>query len=182
MTQSLTRPRATVAPRARSRKLPPRWRKVALTVHVAVSVGWLGAAFMMVVLGVTALRTGDPAVRHAAYLAGHLGDRAVMIPFSLLALLSGLLSSLGTPWGLIKHYWVMTKLVLTVAVMVFAAFYLSQWAEQAGAAPVGTAPGVLGRQVVIGAAATFSVLLLNTTLSVFKPWGRTRRGAGRGRR
>jgi hypothetical protein len=155
---------------------------MALTLHVAVSVGWLGGAFTMIVLGVGAMRTGDPALRHAAYVAAHLGDRAVMIPASLLALLTGLLSSLGTPWGLIRHYWVLTKLVLTIGVMLFGAFYLSQWVKQAVAVPAGTAPGILGWQIVLSGVATFSVLFINTILSVFKSWGRTRRGRRKARR
>lgn len=48
----------------------------------------------------------------------HIYDLAIMIPLGYLALLSGVLLSARTNWGLLKHWWIVTKLVLTVAVLV----------------------------------------------------------------
>jgi hypothetical protein len=38
----------------------------------------------------------------------------VIVPLALASLLSGLIQSLATPWGLFRHYWIMTKLFLTI--------------------------------------------------------------------
>lgn len=37
----------------------------------------------------------------------------VIVPLSLAALLTGIIQSVGTPWGLFRHYWVLIKLLLT---------------------------------------------------------------------
>ena len=50
----------------------------------------------------------------AAYLAMHLITWFVIVPLCLAALLTGIVQSLGTTWGLFRHYWVVTKLLLTV--------------------------------------------------------------------
>ncbi len=172
---------ATVSrPARRSRRLlSPRWRKVMLTLHVAVSVGWLGSAYGMVVLGLVAWGNSDPLIRYGAYVALHDSDRLIMIPGSLAALATGLIVSLFTQWGLVKHFWVLTKLTLTVSAMVFAALYVSQKATQAMALTdhgAQVSVGSLGWQVVLGSVVMVVILATNTTLSVFKPWGRTRWG------
>ena len=38
----------------------------------------------------------------------------VIVPLAFAAVATGLLSSLGTPWGLFRHYWVALKLALTL--------------------------------------------------------------------
>jgi hypothetical protein len=40
----------------------------------------------------------------AAYLAMELIARFVIIPLAFASLLTGLIQSLGTPWGLFRHY------------------------------------------------------------------------------
>ncbi|WP_432835300.1 hypothetical protein [Dactylosporangium sp. CA-092794] len=134
-----------------------RLRKVLLTVHVCAAAGWLGGALTLVALGLSGRDTALDAMRTI--------DQYVMIPVSMLALLAGLTLALTSPWGLAKHYWVLTKLVLTIAVIVFAAVYLAQQVE-AGSRAGATA----------GAVVLLAVLVTNVTLGVFKPWGRTARG------
>jgi hypothetical protein len=50
----------------------------------------------------------------AAFLAMELTVWYVIVPLALAALLTGLVMSLGTPWGLFRHYWVIITLVLTI--------------------------------------------------------------------
>ncbi|HYN23361.1 MAG TPA: hypothetical protein VE078_20565, partial [Thermoanaerobaculia bacterium] len=61
--------------------------------------------------------TCSPRVR-AAYLAMELTAWFVIVPLILASLLTGLVQSLGTTWGLFRHYWVLAKLVLTVFVTI----------------------------------------------------------------
>ncbi|WP_432976544.1 hypothetical protein [Dactylosporangium sp. CA-233914] len=130
-----------------------RMRKVLLTVHLCAAAGWLGAALTLVALGLSAPDGALDAMRTI--------DQYVMIPVSMLALLAGLALALTSPWGLVKHYWVLTKLVLTVAVIVFAAVFLARQVE------AGSRAGA-----VVGAVVLLGVLVTNATLGVFKPWGR----------
>jgi hypothetical protein len=50
----------------------------------------------------------------SAYLAMELTTWLVIVPLSLGSVLTGLVQSLGTTWGLFQHYWVLAKLLLTI--------------------------------------------------------------------
>jgi hypothetical protein len=161
------------------RRMSRRRRKLVLTLHVGSSVGWLGAAIAMTVLLVAGLVTGNPALRHSAFTFMHVYDLAVMIPLGYLALITGVLLSVGTNWGLLKHWWIVVKLVLTVAVLVFAGVFTSGWVLEAVARtaedPMADL-GTLAVQLVANVVAFNVVFWTNTTVSVFKPWGLTPRG------
>jgi hypothetical protein len=149
-----------------------------LIAHVLSSVGWFGGAYAMIVLGVTSA-DAEPGFRHASFELVHACDRFLLIPLSLLSLVTGLVVSLGTKWGLVKHYWVLVKLVGTLAVMVFATFFLSQWVKEV-IALTAVDPGAdisgLTSPIAVGAATMASLLLGITVVSIVKPWGRTARG------
>jgi hypothetical protein len=136
------------------------------------------------------LTSRDADVVRAAYLAMDLIGQFVIVPLAFAALLTGLVQSLGTPWGLVRHYWVLAKFALTVAAAVL--LLLHQFTAVAAAArrvsgtASGSVPAVgrLGAQLAVDAGLALLVLLAATTLSVVKPWGLTplgRRGKMEGR-
>ena len=161
------------------RRMSRRRRKLVLTLHVITSVGWLGAAIAMTILLVAGLVTRNPALRHSAFTFMHVYDLAVMIPLGYLALITGVLLSVGTNWGLLKHWWIVVKLVLTVAVLVFAGVFTSGWVLEAVAITARDPMAdldMLAVQLVANVAAFNIVFWMNTTISVFKPWGPTPSG------
>ena len=89
----------------------------------------------------------------------------------------------GRPWGLFRHYWVVTKLVLTVLATVVLLFQLRPIHSVAVAAAAGRMAGndvgALQIQLVVHATGGLLVLLLATVLSLYKPRGVTRYGARR---
>ena len=163
--------------RPRFPRLSPRARKVWLTLHVGISVGWLGLSLGMVTLACTGLLAQTHAVQHGAYEIFHVFDLAVVIPSVVLTILTGLVVSLGTPWGLVKHRWVLTKFVISLTIPVVAGVE-SRWVTELIARTEDPAaePGALGMWLLVTVCG-FSVLLWTATvLSVVKPWGRTRWG------
>jgi hypothetical protein len=48
----------------------------------------------------------------------------VLVPLSLASLLTGLVQSLGTPWGLFRHYWVLFKLLINVLATIVLLMYM----------------------------------------------------------
>ena len=173
----------TTATRTRpARQLPPRWRNMLLTTHIVVAVGVLGADLVLLTLGITGLASRDPELVRAGYLAMGLLAEAVLLPLALAAPLTGILLGLGTPWGLTRHTWVLTKLVLTIAVATAAVFVLRPALDRAAAqalqVPLAELPttgiGQLGVAVTLAPAAALGVLVAIVTLAVFKPWGQTR--------
>lgn len=160
--------------------MTPFFRKFALTAHVTSSVGLLGAIAAFLALAIIGRTSGDVQTVRAVYLAMELVARFVIVPMAFASLLTGLVRSLGTPWGLFQHYWVLVKLLLTV----FATIVLLVKMELIGYAARLAAETILpgddlraaGIQLMVHAAGGLLVLLVPMVLSVYKPQGRTRYG------
>jgi uncharacterized membrane protein len=160
--------------------MPTRLRKLALTAHVTFSVGWLGAVAAFLALAITGLTTENAEKARAAYLAMELTASFVIVPFCLASLLTGLIQSLGTAWGLFRHYWVLAKFIITVLSTLILLLHMRPIRYMAGiaaeAALSGTDHRQLRIQLVADAGAALVALLVATTLSVYKPRGLTRYG------
>jgi hypothetical protein len=160
----------------------PRWiRKLVLTIHVVVSVGWIGIEAGLLALGLTGLYTRDPEVLRAAYIAIGLFGGIFVVPASIGTLVTGVLLSVGTPWGLFRHYWIVAKFVVTVALVAGGIFVLNQKLQEAAArvsgVPINTLTsadvGTLRFQIIAAVSVALLLLVTATTLSVYKPWGKT---------
>lgn len=160
--------------------MPPRLRKLALTAHIASSVGSLGAVAAFLALAGAGLSSEDAQTVRAAYLAMDLTARLVIVPLVLTSLLTGLVQSLGTRWGLFRHYWVLAKLLVTVFVAIVLLLQIEPISYLADAAKTTafSADDLRGlrRSPVIHAAAGLLVLLIPVALSLYKPHGMTRYG------
>ncbi|QFZ22441.1 hypothetical protein [Saccharothrix syringae] len=143
--------------------MKPPARKSWLLLHVISSVGWLGVTVANLVLALSAFTA--PHLYQAMAL---LGDR-VVLPLALTALVTGLVLSLGTKWGLVKHKWVLAKFVVTVVAVAATTFSLRGTLHDAAAGVQGAGVSALSASCVSLALYTFA-----TVISVFKPWGRTR--------
>jgi len=160
--------------------MTPGLRKFALTTHVTSSVGWIGAVGAFLALAVAGLGSQDAQIVRAAYLAMHLTTWFVIVPLSLAALLTGIVQSLGTSWGLFRHYWIVTKLLLTFLATIILLIH-TQPIDRVAAVASQTTLGFgdlrqVRIQLVGDACAALFVLLVTTTLSVYKPWGMTSYG------
>ena len=157
--------------------MTPGLRKLVLTAHVTSSVGWLGAVAVFLALAVAGLTSRDAQMVRAAYLATDATTWYVIVPLAFTSLLIGAVNALGTPWGLFRHYWVLTKLVLTVLATILLLVHTQPIGVVADAAADGTLSSAdlrgLRIQLVADAGAALLVLLVNTTLSVYKPPGLT---------
>lgn len=162
---------------------PARTRKALLTVHVSCSVGWLGAVLVFLALAVVGLVSTDPLQARAVYLSLDLTIWYVIVPLSVAAVITGVVQSWGTTWGLRQHYWVLFKLLLTVSATVALLIHTRPVGLLAGhAAGMDLTGDVLVParvQLIVAAAAAVLVLLAATVLSVFKPRGLTRHGLRR---
>jgi len=163
--------------------MSPGLRKLALTVHVTVSVGWFGAVAGFLALAVAGLISQDGQTVRGSYVAMDLVTRFVIVPFCLASLLTGVVQSLGTPWGLFRHYWVVIKLLLTVLSTIILLVHtqpIRYLAEVAAAAALSSVDHRdLRIQLIADAGAALAVLLVATVLAVYKPRGTTRYGRRR---
>ncbi len=160
--------------------MTPRLRQFALTAHVTSSVGFLGAVAGFLALAIAGLTSQDAERVRAAYLAMELITWSVIVPLSFASLLTGVVQSLGTPWGLFRHYWVLVKFLLTVVTTVVLLLQVEGIRYLATVAAETTLSSAdlrgLRSSLRTHAVGGLLVLLLTTALSVYKPRGMTRYG------
>jgi hypothetical protein len=156
---------------------PPRFRlrgkvhKAVLTAHILTSGGWFGVAVLVAFCGLASAATEDSglasALRRTMETAPWLS-----IPMGLAAVLTGAVLGLGTAFGLVRHWWVVAKIAIAVAVLVTDAVLVGRVAHDAAVTGTAAPPlygSTIAHVVVLGAA---------VVLSVFKPRGRTPWGRG----
>jgi hypothetical protein len=154
--------------------LTPGLRKFALTVHLTFSVGWIGAVVAYLGLGVAAVISQNAQTVRAAWIAMELTGWYVIVPLAFASLLTGLVMSLGTKWGLFRHYWVLFSLVLTILSIIVLLLhmqtvsFLADMAVEVDEASLGRLGGDLLHPGV-----GLLVLLVIQVLNVYKPRGLT---------
>jgi hypothetical protein len=166
--------------------MTPGVRRLALVAHVGCSVGWLGAVLTSVVIAVAGATEQDGTVTRAAYLILEVIGWYALIPLSVASLVTGLIQSLGTSWGLFRHYWVVVKLLMNLAATSVLLLYmqtLTYLADLARAAATAAAQDRLrSPSPVVHAGAAVILLTVALVLSIYKPRGLTAYGQRRQRR
>lgn len=152
-------------------------RKFLLTAHIIFSVGWLGAVVAYVALAIIGLTNQDIKMIKVVYPALELVGWYVIVPICLAALLTGLIQSLGTNWGLFRHYWITVKFLLTSLASIVLVNHMpvvSKMANIVTDEKLSTPDFEMLRiQLLIHAAGGLLILIFTTVLSVYKPWGLT---------
>jgi hypothetical protein len=153
--------------------MSPGLRKFVLTAHVSVSVGWIGALAGFVALAITGLISQDALTVRSAYLAMDTINRFVIVPAALLSLATGIVQTLGTPWGLIRHYWVLFKFLIIVTATFMLLLKTGPIGQMASiAAETALAPADMRglRLSILGhAAGGLAVLIWAMALGMYKP-------------
>jgi hypothetical protein len=174
---AIRRPRTTdgVRPRVRgTRRLSPRVYKLLITTHVVVSVGWLGVVYGKLMLGIAALTAGDADTALGLYAAMQVLNLAFP-PVAVATIVSGVLLSLGTRWGLVRHVWVVVKIVLTFGVISTAVGLADRFVVRSLPTAPGTAASALPTDLLLWMTAAHLLMLITAAvLSYLKPWGRIR--------
>lgn len=172
-------PRGTVV--AVARRISRRGKHLLDLLHFVTSIGWLGVGLCQLTLNVIALVTDDPALRHAAHEIGHVFDRYLLIALATGSVVTGVLLGLKTRWGLLLYRWVVVKLALTAALLVFTPIWMGGWIGEAVALTRPPSPSddpaylLVRSELLVGSVTIVSTLLVVTVISVVKPWGRLRR-------
>jgi hypothetical protein len=154
--------------------MSPPLRKFMLTSHIIFSVGWMGAAVAYLVLGIAAVTTQDVQTVRTAWMAMELIGWYAIVPLALGALLSGLVMSLGTRWGLFQHYWVLISFVLTVFATTILLLHMPDVSAIVDMIQAVNDPDLAGfGGDLLHASVGLLVLLVITGLNVYKPRGLT---------
>jgi uncharacterized membrane protein len=155
--------------------MTPGVRKLALTAHVVASVGWLGAVAAFLALAVVGLTSEDAQTVRGAYLVMEPAAWFVLVPLAFASLLTGLVQSLGTAWGLFRHYWVLFKLLINVVATSVLLTYMETFRVMADVAadPSSDLNVVRNASPMLHAVAALLLLLAAAALGLYKPRGVT---------
>jgi len=164
----------------------PGLRKLALSVHLTFSVGWIGTVVAYLAFSLAAVTSQDDQTLRAAWIAMDLIGWYVIVPLGLASWLTGLVMALGTKWGLFRHYWVVFSFVLTTLATVVLLLHmpgvseLAEVARGAQRAGIGDVDAHLYAQLrqgdLLHPGLGLVVLLAVQVLNVYKPKGLTSYG------
>lgn len=153
-----------------------QWLK---SIHLIVSVIWVGAAIAMNVLRFA----WTPATDSDLYAVDHailLMDNWIVVPAAWLSLLTGLLESWLTSWGFFKYRWVILKWIGTIAMMIYAPLFLAGWDRSIQA--ISKVEGLMALQnplylqyrlyYTISGLTFIALLIFLSVISTLKPWAR----------
>jgi len=151
-----------------------------ISTHVIAGAIWLGTVLSMLAMVIYSQGTTSGDELYGINSVVKLLDDWVVIPAANFTLLTGLVICWLTIWGFFKHYWVITKLVLTVSLITFGSFWLGPWTNAVTAisdaerAAAWENPLFMfdTQALIIGGAIQIVVLLFVFVISFVKPWGR----------
>lgn len=158
-------------------------RKFALTAHVVVSVGWIGAVACFLALAIAGVASPDAELVRGVYRAMQLTTWLVIVPLAFASLATGIVSSLGTGWGLFRYYWVVLKLGIT-ALATFVLMMHTRPIDLLAVTAASTPRMLAGLRdqewmMMTASAGAVVALIVATVLSVYKPQGLTGYGKRR---
>jgi len=161
--------------------MTPALRRFTFTTHITSSIGWVGAALAFLALAVIGFTSDDPLKVRGAYLLMAPAAWFVLVPLAHASLLSGIVLSLGTTWGLFRYYWVVLKLGITVFATAILLIYMGTFRQMAGVAadPVVDLAAVRNASPIVHAILALVLLVAATVLGVYKPFGTTAYGERR---
>ena len=161
--------------------MPAGLRKFTFAAHITSSVGWVGAVIVFLALAVVALTSQSEMTVRGAYLVMAPAAWFVLVPLAHASLISGVALSLGTTWGLVRHYWVVLKLGITVFCTAILLIYMGTFRQMASIAadPTMDLQHVRNASPLLHAVLALMLLLAATWLGVYKPFGVTPYGSRR---
>lgn len=136
-----------------------------LIVHTAVAAGLVGAALVLIALGVAGLGGADPRM---VYPAAHLVDAWVVAPLAVTALVTGIAQARSTGRSLLGTGWVRAKLIITAGMTAVVIFVLEPRLGMSAEQALAGQPVDRGDFLPLAVAPTIALalVLVNVTLGI----------------
>ncbi|MBP1949076.1 hypothetical protein [Virgibacillus litoralis] len=152
---------------------PKRWLK---TCHILFAAIMLGNMVTFLLLSITIAISENGQLIESSYQVMHLLSKTSVKASTFGTIITGILLSIWTKWGLFKFYWIIAKELLTIPVFALNLWGMYYWTLQAfkliESSGARTDVFIVQAELWIGIIIQLISLLLMFGLSVFKPWGR----------
>lgn len=160
-------------------KLNQTQRKWLLALHLIFSGIMIGGAVAFLIFSITAASTDDEGVLKACYFCMYVLAKTSIRASTIGALVTGILLSVLTRWGLFRFYWIMVKEVLTLLAVALGPVGMYYWSLKAMTLTSAEGLNAIKNPVFIvnngqlwtGIALQIISLTAIFAISVFKPWG-----------
>lgn len=170
---------------AQTQRTNPQRSKISITqkrwllsAHLLFVTAWLGSGFCALAFNMTALFTSDPHLLNTVSVFTRTLDSTVTRFGAGGTLVTGVLLSVLTQWGLLRFYWIGAKEILGVLCVALDLIAL-RWNEQL--ISLSTAQGLQALSdpvyltnrtlLFVGILLRIIVLAGIIIISIFKPWG-----------
>lgn len=161
---------------APTRRLRPGVRKAVLAAHLISMGAWIGVDLVLAVLIVTGLSAATATAAIALQALPLL--LAPMLVASLTCLVSGLVLSVYSRYGVLRYWWVAVKFAINVgfSTLIVVALWpgVADAAEHGRNLAAGIPDGFTADRIVFPPIVSPTGLVLAVLLSGYKPWGRIR--------
>lgn len=156
-------------------------RQGMLVAHIVAAGAWIGIDVVLGVLVLTGMLTTSSSTEALAYRALGLLVWPLILAGAA-TLMSGLAVGLVTRYGLVRYWWVATKLALNIVLLTLVIAALRPGVADAvrhgETVAGGTTTDVAVDALAFPPVVSLVSLTVATVLSVYKPWGRIRRRRG----
>ncbi|SEQ70799.1 hypothetical protein SAMN05216232_3082 [Virgibacillus subterraneus] len=156
---------------------PKRWL---LSLHLLFAAILFGNSVIFLVLSIAAAATDDVSVLKASYTSMHIMATSSVRASTIGTVVTGILLSVWTKWGLFKFYWIITKEILTIVSIGLGIIGFYFWTLEAFSITAAEGLDSLHNPVFIENRLQFligiilQIISLGTmiVISIFKPWGK----------
>ncbi|WP_088010510.1 DUF2269 family protein [Gottfriedia acidiceleris] len=158
-------------------------KNILVSVHVLAVCAWFGGTLSLIILGLYLKNAQNSEQLIYTLSSMHIIDENLLKYPALATLITGILLSIWTQWGLVKYYWVVIKLALTVLTILIGIFLINDWfsylvntAEALGASALNEHKfESTWISIMITGAFNLSCLALMTFITYFKPFGKIKK-------
>ncbi|MEQ4482139.1 hypothetical protein [Cohnella silvisoli] len=161
-------------------------RRVLLTLHLLFVAILFGVHVVLITVSLTAAVTSDESVLKACYTVMHLLAATSIRASTIGTVVTGILLSVFTSWGLFRFYWIIAKEILTLLCMVIGLVGIYDWTLKG--VRVTDSFGMLARSspdftanqafLFTGVVLQLLSMVAMYAISVWKPWGKVSRFGG----
>lgn len=164
-------------------RLNQKKKKLLVALHVISVASWIGGTLGMLVLGVYLQNAVNGEQLYYTLTSMEVIDENLLKYPALLSLITGIMLSVWTQWGLVKHYWVTIKLVLTMIIIMIGILFLNKWTASLVEIVQDMGFATLQSQdfqttwmsIIITASFNLSCLVFMVFITYYKPFGKIKR-------
>lgn len=109
------------------KKLNLTKKNILVSIHVISICAWFGSTLCLILLGFYLKNAQNTEQLVYTLTSMHLIDENLLKFPALATLITGILLSIWTQWGLVKYYWIVIKLIITILIILLGIFFINDW-------------------------------------------------------